>query len=162
MSSALVHAGRLKPDVRLAQAISHFVADLSAEQKQVFNSYREQACSSAPSISDVMRLTAEIDRSTSGRGGRCFGPRLTNILQSIQQYAAIGDVIVGGSQNLIACGVWSLARLTIQVSSTCAIYERPGSFDICIATSQLLDILRGHVKPAHGRWPICSSVSRDG
>jgi hypothetical protein len=37
-----------------------------------------------------MRLTAEIDRRTSGKvgGGRCYGPRLTNVLQAIQQFAA--------------------------------------------------------------------------
>ncbi|KAF2179093.1 hypothetical protein K469DRAFT_674764, partial [Zopfia rhizophila CBS 207.26] len=44
---------------------------------------------------------------------RCFGPRLTNFLQAVQQYAALGDVIVGGSQNVIACGVWSLVRMSL-------------------------------------------------
>ncbi|KAH8881558.1 hypothetical protein GQ53DRAFT_667454, partial [Thozetella sp. PMI_491] len=57
-----------------------------------------------------MRLTAEIDRRAAGQAslGRCFGPRLSNILQAVQQFAALGDIVVGGSQNLIACGVWSL------------------------------------------------------
>jgi ankyrin repeat domain-containing protein 50 len=65
-----------------------------------------------------MRLTAEVDRCASkmGSGGRCFGPRLTNVLQAVQQFAALGDIIVGGSQNMIACGVWSLIRLTLLVS----------------------------------------------
>ncbi|KAK4451255.1 ankyrin repeat-containing domain protein [Podospora aff. communis PSN243] len=64
-----------------------------------------------------MRLTAEIDRGTGtrvgGRWGRCFGPRFTNVLQSVQQFAALGDVIIGGSQNIVACGVWSLVRMTL-------------------------------------------------
>ncbi|RMJ29021.1 hypothetical protein PHISP_00101 [Aspergillus sp. HF37] len=34
-------------------------------------------------------------------------------LEAIQQFASIGDVVVGGSQNIIACGVWSLVRLTL-------------------------------------------------
>lgn len=64
-----------------------------------------------------MRLTAEIDRHT-GKivGGRCFGPRFTNVLQAVQQFAALGDIVVGGSQNIIACGVWSLVRTTLLVS----------------------------------------------
>lgn len=36
-------------------------------------------------------------------------------LEAVQQFASIGDVIVGGSQNVIACGVWSLVRMTLLV-----------------------------------------------
>lgn len=117
MSSALAKAAPLKAEIRLAQAASEFEADLSTEQKATFRTYRSQLCKSPPDIHDVMRLTAEIDRHTSGKlgGGRCFGPRLTNILQAVQQFAALGDIIVGGSQNMIACGVWSLVRMTLLV-----------------------------------------------
>ncbi|PNP76521.1 hypothetical protein FNYG_09940 [Fusarium nygamai] len=64
-----------------------------------------------------MRLTAEMDLKATSKHGRirCFGPRLTNMLQAIQQFAALGDIVVGGSQNLIACGVWSAARMTVHV-----------------------------------------------
>ena len=121
MSTALATASRLKPEVRLAQAISQFEADLSSEQKAAFRIYRSQSQETAPDGSDVMWLTAEIDRRASARAGgpggsRCFGPRLTNMIQAAQQFAALGDVIIGGSQNLIACGVWSLVRLTLLVS----------------------------------------------
>jgi len=117
MSVVLANASRLKPEIRLAQAISHFEADLSSEQKATFRIYRSQSSDSPPRPSDVMRLTAEIDRRTSGKvgGGRCYGPRLTNVLQAIQQFAALGDIIVGGSQNIIACGVWSLVRMALLV-----------------------------------------------
>lgn len=109
-------SSRLKPEIRLAQAVSEFEAALSSEQKAAFRTCRTQAQKSPPDISDVMRLTAEVDRSASRKGRRCFGPRLTNVLQAVQQFASIGDVIVGGSQNLIACGVWSLVRTTLLVS----------------------------------------------
>jgi hypothetical protein len=119
MSTALSRAAQLKPEIRLAQAVSEFVADLSSEQKSGFESHRYQSCTSPPNVRDVMRLTAEIDRGASkrGSGGRCVGPRLTNVLQAVQQFAALGDIIVGGSQNMIACGVWSLVRLTLLVSA---------------------------------------------
>ncbi|ERF72836.1 hypothetical protein EPUS_04271 [Endocarpon pusillum Z07020] len=115
MSYVLANASRLRPDIRLAQAVSQFEADLSSEQKNSFRTYRSQSCDSPPDPSDVMRLTAEIDCRVSGKvgGGRCFGPRLTNFLQGVQQFAALGDIIVGGSQNLIACGVWSLVRMSL-------------------------------------------------
>ncbi len=117
MSGPLTKAARLKPEIRLAQAVSQFAADLSNEQKATFNSYKHHSCDSPPDTSDVMRLTAEIDRSAAGKTGshRCFGPRLTNVLQAVQQFAALGDIIVGGSQNIVACGVWSLVRMSFLV-----------------------------------------------
>jgi ankyrin repeat domain-containing protein 50 len=118
MSVVLANASRLKPEIRLAQAVSQFEAELSSEQKATFRTYRSQLRDSPPDPNDVMRLTAEIDRRASGKvgGGRCFGPRLTNVLQAVQQFAALGDIVVGGSQNIIACGVWSLIRMSLLVS----------------------------------------------
>ncbi|MCJ1384352.1 hypothetical protein MMC17_007468 [Xylographa soralifera] len=115
MSEALLHATRLKPETRLAQAISEFEADLSDQQKASFISLRSQSISAPPSHSDVMQFTAEIDRRASqGIGGRrCFGTRFTNFLKAVQRFSALGDVIIGGSQNLIACGVWSLVRMSL-------------------------------------------------
>ncbi|KAF5591167.1 heterokaryon incompatibility protein het-E-1 [Fusarium subglutinans] len=117
MALSLRDSARLKPDIRLAQAVSEFEAILTSEQKIAFRASRSSAATTAPTMSDVMRLTAEIDlKATSQHGrGRCFGPRMTNLLQAIQQFAALGDVVVGGSQNLIACGVWAAARMTVHV-----------------------------------------------
>ncbi|KUL89517.1 hypothetical protein ZTR_04434 [Talaromyces verruculosus] len=115
MALALATVSRLKPEIRLAQAVSEFEADLTMEQKLRFNSYRTQVHKSPPEIHDVMRLTAEIDQKISpkiGRG-RCYGPRLTNFLQGLQQFVSLGDILVGGSQNLVACGVWSLVRMSL-------------------------------------------------
>ncbi|KAF5987574.1 vegetative incompatibility protein het-E-1 [Fusarium bulbicola] len=115
MALSLRDGARLKPDIRLAQAVSEFEAALTSEQKVAFRASRSSALQTSPTMSDVMRLTAEIDlMATNKHGrGRCFGPRLTNLLQAIQQFAALGDVVVGGSQNLIACGVWAAARMTV-------------------------------------------------
>ncbi|KAF4947847.1 hypothetical protein FSARC_13870, partial [Fusarium sarcochroum] len=98
-------------------AVSEFEAALTSEQKVSFRASRTAAASNGPTMSDVMRLTAEIDLKTTSRHGRgrCFGPRLTNMLEAIQKFAALGDVVVGGSQNLIACGVWAAARMTVHV-----------------------------------------------
>ncbi|KFY58528.1 hypothetical protein V496_06094 [Pseudogymnoascus sp. VKM F-4515 (FW-2607)] len=116
MSTVLSNASQLEPEARLAKAVSEFEADLSSEQKATFRSYKLQSQDSPPVPSDVMRLTAEFDRlsNTTGRG-RCFGPRLTNFLQAVQQFAALGDIILGGSQNILACGIWSLVRMSLRI-----------------------------------------------
>ena len=117
MSNPLAIASRLKPEIRLAQAVSQFEADLSDEQKSTYRALKAQSLNSPPEPSDVMRITAQIDRQMSNKvGNRCFGPRFTNFLQGVQQFAALGDVVVGGSQNIVACGVWSLVRMSLFVS----------------------------------------------
>jgi hypothetical protein len=117
MSGVLAKVWSLKPEIRLAQAVSEFEADLSNEQKSTFRTLKSQLISTPPNAHDVMRLTAEVDRRTSKKfSSQCFGPRFTSFLHGVQQFAALGDVVVGGSQNLIACGVWSVVRMSLLVS----------------------------------------------
>jgi hypothetical protein len=117
MSLIIPTVARLKPEIRLAEAVSQFEASLSAAQKANFRTDRSKALESPPGPGNVMRLTADIDRSQRA-GSRCFGPRFTNFLHGVQQFAALGDVIIGGSQNIVACGVWSLVRMSLLVSVT--------------------------------------------
>ncbi|KAL6708387.1 hypothetical protein ACN47E_002650 [Coniothyrium glycines] len=112
MSLIASSAARLKPEVRLAQAISLFEASLSDEQKKGFRHTKQQSIHTPPNPDDVMLLTAQISQSHK-LGSRCYGPRFTKFLHGAQQFAAMGDVVIGGSQNIIACGVWSLVRMTI-------------------------------------------------
>jgi hypothetical protein len=108
MSKALAGASVLKPEIRLTQAVSQFVADLSSEQEAAFHAHKSHFERSPPDQSDVMRLTAEINRASLVKGNRSsFGSRMTNFLYAVQQFAAIGDVLVGGSQNVFACGIVS-------------------------------------------------------
>lgn len=112
MSKALARAPRFSPHDRLDQAVSEFEASLSGEQRLTFNKGK-----SPPTPSDVMKLSEEVDIHMSQKfGGRCFGPRFTNFFQGVQQFAALGDILIGGSQNMIACGVWSLVRMALLVS----------------------------------------------
>ena len=70
-----------------------------------------------PSPDDIIRLTEEINRdgARAHRSWRPYGTRLVAILERMRQFAPIGDVLVGGSQNLIACGVWAVVRLSLEV-----------------------------------------------
>ncbi|KAI0537192.1 hypothetical protein GGR58DRAFT_472920 [Xylaria digitata] len=120
MALAVASTASLKPEIRLAQAVSEFEASLSSDQKSRFRLFRSQAQCSPPQINGVMRITAEVDAEATRKlsVARCYGPRFTYLLQAVQQFAALGDIIVGGSQNLIACGVWSLVRMTILAMTT--------------------------------------------
>lgn len=118
MFNSLMRHSQLKPELRLAQAVSLFEADLSSEQKATLRTYRSQNEAASPNPGDVMYLTAEIDRRAreSRNSSLCYGPRMTNFLSAIQQFASIGDVMIGGSQNIIACSVWFLVRVSLLVS----------------------------------------------
>ncbi|KAK0719107.1 hypothetical protein B0H67DRAFT_642492 [Lasiosphaeris hirsuta] len=114
MALALRSAVPLSPEMVLAQAISEFEHALSAEQKSTFRALRSQALQSVPQPEDVMRFTAELNMQIKGRlAARCLGPRFTSVLQTAQQYAALGDVIVGASQNILAAGIWALVRVSL-------------------------------------------------
>jgi hypothetical protein len=115
MALILSSAARLKPEIRLAEVVSQFEASLSTDEKATFRDQRAHTLQTPPGIMDVMRFTAQIDRLISSKAGRCLGPRFTNFLSSVQQFAALGDVIIGGSQNIIACGIWSLVRMSLLV-----------------------------------------------
>ena len=150
MSLALGKASKLKPEIRLAQAVSQFEADLSSQEKRELHTYRQQMSKNPPNPSDVMRLSAQIDRLSSTKGTRrCFGPRFCNFLQAVQQFAALGDVIVGGSQNIIACGVWSLVRMSLLVVHP-SDFIRQSLANISKVTCQFLFFSRETVDPPHG------------
>jgi hypothetical protein len=105
------------PELRLARAISEFEADLPDEQKREYHNLKSRDHDSPPDLNDVNRFAAELSLQISAKGGgRCYGPRFMNFLQCIQQFASIGDVIIGGTQNLLACGIWSIARVSLLVS----------------------------------------------
>ncbi|KAK0656208.1 hypothetical protein B0T16DRAFT_451810 [Cercophora newfieldiana] len=116
MALALRSAATLDPEIVLAQAVSEFEQALSEQQRSAFRLLRSQALQSVPQPEDVRRFTAELNLRFKGRSTvRCLGPRFTSVLQATQQYAALGDVIVGASQNILAAGIWSLVRVSLQL-----------------------------------------------
>lgn len=109
-------AARLKPEIRLAQAVSQFKSDLNSSQKADFDTATKKSLANAPDPADVLRFTADFNKRVSVLpGNRCYGPRFTSFLHGVQQFAALGDVVVGGSQNVIVCSIWSLVRMSLLV-----------------------------------------------
>ncbi|EXJ60980.1 hypothetical protein A1O7_05133 [Cladophialophora yegresii CBS 114405] len=117
----LVHrAAPLKPEIKLAQALSEFEAILQGTDKEQFRSLRS---GQPPVVADVMKVTAAVDSKNSHRRSRrCFGPRLTSVLESVQHFSTVVDIIVGGSQCFLARAIWGTLRMTLQITSSFASY----------------------------------------
>ncbi|KAI7788245.1 hypothetical protein LA080_012312 [Diaporthe eres] len=108
MSKKLVLSGRLKPEARLGLEISRFAQSLDDERRKEF---RRMQTAKGSQISgwDVIKVTEEINQ----EGARHH----SGFLSRIQTLASIGDVLIGGSQNLIATGVWSAVRLSLTIAT---------------------------------------------
>lgn len=149
-------AATLKPGIRLAQALSEYEAILVDDQKAKLRISRGQ---SPPEATDVMRLTAEIDRNASqSRNSRCVGPRLMNLLQSVQQFSTVVDVVVGGSQSQIACAIWGVLKMSLLVISDSALLKLLSlTFNLagCIC---LLVLLRSAIEALHGDRTFLPSI----
>lgn len=115
MATALIRAAPLKPEIRLGQAISLFLKDLDTKQKSQFEWHRDEALASPPGIEGVMRLIALINTRSSRDNSR-IGPRLMKLIQAVQHFAAMGDMVLGHSENILASSIWSLLRLSLLVS----------------------------------------------
>ena len=115
MSLALAKAAKLRPEIKLAQALSEFEASLVDDQKTV---YRESIQGlTTPDPREVGRFTAEVDLNAQRRKSRqCIGPRLARFLQAVQQFCIVVDIAVGGSQSQIGCAVWGVVKFSLQVS----------------------------------------------
>lgn len=120
MSSGLAVAARLKPEIRLAQAISEFSLSLSNDKDRHVR-FKNLQTRIPPSASEIIQLTEEINRDGARRhkSWRPHATRLLPVLERIRQFAPIGDVLIGGAQNLLASGVWAAVRLALDVGSYC-------------------------------------------
>ncbi|KAK3693436.1 hypothetical protein B0T22DRAFT_487138 [Podospora appendiculata] len=106
-SNALAAPGRLSPELRLAQAISEFAQGLDDASKQKFRQLQVQLANSAPTLEDVIKLTEQLNREGQKKHAPwrpATGIRMGGFLRRIQQFAAFGDTVIGGGQNLIASG----------------------------------------------------------
>lgn len=117
VSKQLGLSGRLKPEARLGLAISEFAQNLDDERRKEFRSMQTTQ-EAKISGRDIIKMTEEINQEGARRhrSWRPHGTKVGGFLSRIQAFATIGDVLVGGSQNLIATGVWSAVKLSLLVS----------------------------------------------
>ncbi|KAF5010298.1 hypothetical protein FDECE_3548 [Fusarium decemcellulare] len=107
----------LSPDIRLAKVVSEFGAGLDEKHRPIFKTWQTH---SPPSESDVIRLTEEVNRDGSRlhQGSwKAFGTRLFKLLDQIQILIKPGDILVSGSQNMVASGVWAAVRMSLEIAT---------------------------------------------
>lgn len=115
-SKQLALAGRLKPEARLGVALSEFAQVLDSKRREEFRK-SQSSTGLAPSGSDVIGFTETLNREGRRRHKQWGqdGTRVGSLLARVQCLSSIGDVVVGGSQNLIASGVWGAVKLCLMV-----------------------------------------------
>ncbi|KAM7190456.1 hypothetical protein V8F33_009439 [Rhypophila sp. PSN 637] len=111
---------QLSAEVRLGQTISEFAQCLDIAGKQAFQKLQVQLAQTGPlSPADVITLTEQLNREGAKRHAAwrpAAGTRIGGFLRRIQQFAAFGDILIGGSQNLIASGVWATVRVMLEAT----------------------------------------------
>ena len=118
MAIALTNAARLKPEIQLSLALQEFESVLDQDQRARLNVYKEE---SPPGACAPLAFASLLDRCLEiQHGQRRLGPKAMNLLQGTQQFAAVIDFFVGGSQNLIASSVWGILKLSLLVGKRCA------------------------------------------
>lgn len=156
MLQAFTQAARLKPEIRLAQAISEFGALLDGKHLATFKTFRTQT---PLTTNGVIRLTEEINRDGSRlhRAWRPYGTRLLKVLDQLQVLVKAGDLLVGGSQNMIASGVWAAVRVSLQVRETqCLPFHTRCLLTRSLDRHRLLIILQRSVGASLENWRVDS------
>jgi len=118
ISRVLASSSSLPANLRLAQAVSEFAQALDDPSKQKFRELQTRLATTCPTNADVIKFTEELNREGAKRHVSwrpAEGTRAGGFLRRIQQFAASGDVLIGGSQNLIASGVWATVRTMLEV-----------------------------------------------
>ncbi|KAH8886888.1 hypothetical protein GQ53DRAFT_874485 [Thozetella sp. PMI_491] len=119
---ALALAGQLSPEARLGLALSGFAEVLDGKHRAKFNSLRSSS-NVQPSGWEVIQFTEEINREGSRlhRSWQQAGTRIGVFLGRLQSLVAAGDVLIGGTQNLMISGVWFAVRTSLEVHRPTAV-----------------------------------------
>ena len=118
MALALANASRLKPEIKLSQALAEYEAVLTGEQKAQLRSY-----GGTVDVMAVCSLTNEIDDENKSRRSRSVGTKLKTFLESVQQFTGVIDTLAGS--NKLGGLVWGAVKLAILVTKICSNYNLP-------------------------------------
>ncbi|KAB5522074.1 hypothetical protein GE09DRAFT_500314 [Coniochaeta sp. 2T2.1] len=115
MSTALSQAATLKPEIRLAQALSEFCGSLAEPRAREFKSLQT---TSPPTPTDVITLTEETNRhgARTHKAWWSYGTRMASFLDKVQSMSRIGDFLLGSAQNMMASGIWAAVKITLGVA----------------------------------------------
>jgi len=175
MANLLTRAfpAKLDASLRLSQAISEFGAlldSVNAKHHAVFKTLRTRK---PPTAYDVLQFTEELNRDglrLHRTWWKRYGTRLVKILDHIQIVMTAGDILIGGSQNMIASGVWAVVRLSLQVRNQARLpCSMPLKF-FCLSVNKtgspdyngVSIFLQGSLGRAHEDWHLHRHQPRPG
>jgi hypothetical protein len=72
----------------------------------------------AADLGDIVTTVDEIVAAATKRhptNDRKYATRFIRLFERIREFAIIGDVFVGGAQNMVVSGVWGSVRIAIEV-----------------------------------------------
>jgi hypothetical protein len=158
MDLVLSSLGSLKVESRLQRSLDAFIRDLSPQQRSEFLQDRQIFRDRYPDENDVFVFISKLNGKRVSQKQRSYGPRFLNIILVVQQFTAMGDILVGGSQNMIASAVWSTVRSALLVGAPIASIIPQAVANSLVDRSQ-----GGHqhgkiVAFIHGRGTICASI----
>ena len=106
-------AAPLSQQSRLSRALHDFICLLSEEEKI---DYEDSRGASPPQGFDVSHFTMDIEKKIKREQRRSIN-KLWKALDALRPLTSAVDMIVGGSQNEIACSVWAIVRFAMQVKN---------------------------------------------
>lgn len=111
LASIVAGAGRPSQKVRLSQALAEFSKLLSDEEAV---DYQYGVGTSSPTVEEILQLTRNIEEKAKGQRNQ-YVTRFWNFLEMVRGITGVVDIIVGGSQSIIACSTWAVVKFTLQV-----------------------------------------------
>lgn len=114
-----------KPAAAIEEAQNQYVLSLEDFSKALqgydpglLNGFQVMCAGRAPGPDDIVQ-TIKIITATSTKkhtdNRRDYSTRMAGFLQRLVKLAPVGDVIVGGAQNMAVSGAWGAVRLALEV-----------------------------------------------
>lgn len=103
---------------RYTQALKQFKDSLTKYDENLLAHFGTFCTTTSPSQDDVVcTITAITNRvaETHTRHDRKHSANMSGFFERLMKLASVGDVIVGGAQNLAVSGAWGAVRLALEV-----------------------------------------------
>ncbi|KAF5614004.1 NACHT domain protein, partial [Fusarium sp. NRRL 25303] len=121
-------------------SLTEFAKSLQKLDKDMLRRFEASFTPDADSVIMTVMEISKIAEKRCPNSQRDYATFSTNLFSLLQRFAPIGDIIVGGAQNLAISGAWSAIRLGIEISlSWSTVYERLSEMLLRISKSSQIN-----------------------
>ena len=116
-SSSGSHRTQWKPKKELDRAIREFEKAIEGHPNAA-DQFRTLCAGPLPDHSGALLVAEDLSRECAKQSRLRNGVAMKTapFFDLIRQFAPLGDIVIGGAQNLIASGVWAAIRLALEVT----------------------------------------------